>query len=290
MKLRLISCALLLGCRATVTSAPPAQPTPPPPPPGGVTVTTTTPTPPPPETPPPPPVTEPAPAPGAHPAYIMALRNLRFARALLERPARPDVKWDEQAAIHYIDGAMKEIRDAAIDDGKPMTDHPVLEATWGYRDRLHRSMLLLRDSMHDLMSREDNGFARGLRNRAINQISQAEHAVAAAIGEHGEEIKLDQAEKKEAAAEHKEMQAEKKEAAAEHKEMQAEHKEMQAEHKEMQAEKKEMKAEKKEMQADKKDAAADKAVATDKKQVQADKKKLKKDEKKEQADKAKDPK
>jgi hypothetical protein len=240
--------------------------------------------------PPPPPTDTPPPPPSAHPAYLDALRDLRYARALLEKPARADVKWDEQVAVRYIDGAISEIRSAAIDDGKALTDHPMIVVNEGYRDRLRRAMILLRGAMHGVAEREDNIFAKGLRNRAVNQISQAEHAVAAAIGERAEEIKLDQAEKKEAAAERKEQQAEKKEMQAEKKEVQAEKKEVQAEKKEMKAEKKEAKAEK-ELAADKKDQADDKAVANDKKQLKkdekkesADKKKLKADEKKDAAD------
>ena len=68
--------------------------------------------------PPPPP---PPPSQDAHPAYLHALSDLRYARALLEKPARADVKWDETKAIREIDAAIKEIRAASIDDGKPLT-------------------------------------------------------------------------------------------------------------------------------------------------------------------------
>src|SRR5579859_5428022 len=65
-----------------------------------------------------------APAPQAHPAYLHALSDLRAARAFLARPASVTVKWDENVAIREIDAAIAELKQAAIDDGKPLEDHP----------------------------------------------------------------------------------------------------------------------------------------------------------------------
>ncbi len=124
--------------------------------------------------------------PGDHPAYLHAMSDLRFARFLLAKPARPDVKWDERAAIRDIDGALKEIRDASIDDGKPLTDHPPVDAKLPHRDRLRQAMDLLHKSADDIEKREDDNWAKGLRNRAVGRIRAAEQAVRAAIGERAD--------------------------------------------------------------------------------------------------------
>src|SRR5437763_1743950 len=91
---RLISC--LSRSWAPPASAPPASPAPP-------TA-----------------VMAPAPPPSQHPAYLHALTDLRHARAFLARPAGAMVKWDEKRAIHEIDEAIREIKSAAIDDGKSL--------------------------------------------------------------------------------------------------------------------------------------------------------------------------
>jgi hypothetical protein len=121
--------------------------------------------------PPPPP---PGDKPGAHPAYLHALSDLRAARALLERPTHgAEVKWDENRAIARLDAAIREIREAAIDDGKPIEDHPPVDARLRHRDRIRAAIDLLDKAARDIEEREDNGFARGLRGRALGHIRDA---------------------------------------------------------------------------------------------------------------------
>jgi hypothetical protein len=141
---------------------------------------------------PPPPVVvvEPAPpppvmAPTDHPAYLHAMSDLRFVRALLERPAHPEVKWDESNAIHEIDEALREIRAASIDDGKPISDHPMVDAKIHHRDRLKQAEEGLHKAAADIEQREDNNFAKGLRARALGHIRNAEHAVHEAMNDRG---------------------------------------------------------------------------------------------------------
>jgi hypothetical protein len=87
--------------------------------------------------PPPPP-----PPPSRHPAYPHALTDLRAPRAFLEPPANVVVEWDEKRAIRAIDDAIRQIKEAAIDDGKDISDHePVDRPTWG--GRLQRALELL---------------------------------------------------------------------------------------------------------------------------------------------------
>src|SRR5262249_25110826 len=74
--------------------------------------------------------------PGAHPAYLHALTDLRAARANLEKPANVVVKWDEHRAIKQIDDAIKEIKEAAVDDGKDLRDHPPIDVAVPWKGRL----------------------------------------------------------------------------------------------------------------------------------------------------------
>ncbi|HUJ58846.1 MAG TPA: hypothetical protein VLX92_10150 [Kofleriaceae bacterium] len=112
--------------------------------------------------------------PGSHPAYLHALSDLRTARANLERPAGAWIKWDEKVAIREIDAAIKEIKDAAIDDGKPLEDHPPIDSALDYGGRLHRADELLAQARHDIDEKEDNTFARGLKHRAIRHLDAAD--------------------------------------------------------------------------------------------------------------------
>jgi hypothetical protein len=123
--------------------------------------------------PPPVVVVAPPPGPAQHPAYLHALSDLRYARFLLEKPAKPLVKWDEAGAIREIDAAISEIKGAAIDDGKPLAEHPAPDAAWDHHGRLRKALELLEQSARDIEQKEDNAFARGLRARANGHINNA---------------------------------------------------------------------------------------------------------------------
>jgi hypothetical protein len=112
--------------------------------------------------------------PGHHPAYLRALVDLRHARAHLERQdGDREFRWDEKVAIREIDRAIGEIREAAIDDGKRLEDHPPVDFRADYFGRVHRALELLRRARADCLEEEDNGFARGMRNRALKHIDEA---------------------------------------------------------------------------------------------------------------------
>lgn len=111
--------------------------------------------------------------PGKHPAYLHALTDLRHARGHLERPGNVMVKWDEKTAIHAIDDAIGEIKKAAIDDGKPLADHPPVDVKLDWSGRLHRALELLHKAKKDVSEEEDNDFARGLKRRAGEHIDRA---------------------------------------------------------------------------------------------------------------------
>jgi hypothetical protein len=117
-------------------------------------------------------------SPGRHPAYLHALTDLRHARAHLER-VTPNERMDreEEHAIAEIDKAIAEIKQAAIDDGKNLNDHPPVDAHLGHAGRYHRALELLDKAHRDLSEEEDDRFAHGLRHRALEHIDGAHHIV-----------------------------------------------------------------------------------------------------------------
>jgi hypothetical protein len=117
----------------------------------------------------------PAPAAGAaHPGYLHALSDLRNARANLERKGGDkQMKWDEHDAIGAIDRAIKDIKEAALDDGKNLDDHPAVDVHEARFGRLHKALEALRAARGDIDKEEDNAFARGLRGRASHDIDEA---------------------------------------------------------------------------------------------------------------------
>jgi hypothetical protein len=114
-------------------------------------------------------------APGQHPAYLHALSDLRDARALLERPqdVRPSTAWDEMKAIGLIDQSIKEIKDAAIDDGKNMDDHAPIDANLDWGGRIKKAQELLAAAYEDVNKHEDNKAVKGLKMRALRHIGDA---------------------------------------------------------------------------------------------------------------------
>jgi hypothetical protein len=112
------------------------------------------------------------------------LSDLRNARANLERKGGDAVmRWDERAGIEHIDRAIAEIRRAAIDDGKPLEDHPPVDAHEPRFGRLHKALAALRQARADIEHEEDNASVRGLRNRAIEHIDLAIRATNDGIAE-----------------------------------------------------------------------------------------------------------
>jgi tetratricopeptide (TPR) repeat protein len=125
----------------------------------------------------------PAPPP-VHPAYLHALTDLRNARAHLERrggDAR--IKWDERTAIDAIDRAIGAIKQAAIDDGKNLQDHPPVDVHEARAGRLHKALAALRAAREDLSKEEDNDFANGLRARGLREVDEAVRATELGIAE-----------------------------------------------------------------------------------------------------------
>jgi hypothetical protein len=115
-----------------------------------------------------------SPPPQHHPAYLHSLSDLRAARWLIEHhPGDWAQTADEVEAVHQIDAAINDIKKAAIDDGKNLNDRPAVDTHPDNRGRIHESLRYLNKARSDISSDEDNGYAGGLRNRAIGHIDAA---------------------------------------------------------------------------------------------------------------------
>jgi hypothetical protein len=131
--------------------------------------------------PPPPARLAPAPMPAIHPAYLHALSDLRYARALLYREDWRPVMRDQHAAVQEIDRAIGEAKRAAIDDGKNPNDHPPIDRGFGWEGRFRKAMELLNSAEHDLSEVETNGAAAGWRNAALSNVRNAKRFVEKAM-------------------------------------------------------------------------------------------------------------
>ena len=108
-----------------------------------------------------------------HPSYLHGLSDLRLARAYLESGYVGDRAQD---AIDQIDRAIGDIKQASIDDGKNLNDHPPIDTGLG-GDRFRRALELLDSAHNDIAQEEDNGWANHLRHRALADIDAAHHKV-----------------------------------------------------------------------------------------------------------------
>ncbi len=119
----------------------------------------------------------PAPPPARHPAYLHALSDLRAARWCIEhRPGDWAQSADEQESVRQIDAAIGDIKQAALDDGKNIADHPPVDEYPDHRGRIHEAVKFLQKARADIAREEDNAWANGLRDRAIGHIDGAIHA------------------------------------------------------------------------------------------------------------------
>ena len=123
---------------------------------------------------------------GHHPRYMHALSDLRFARALLQRPNGGELGAQERDAIHDIDEAIHELKVAAIDDGKRLEDHEAVDPHWPWAGRLHKAREVLDRAIGDCSKEEDNPATQGLQARVLDHLHKAHHHVdeAIAIVEH----------------------------------------------------------------------------------------------------------
>src|SRR5258708_26610603 len=97
------------------------------------------------------------------------------------RPGNWQQTVDEVDAVRGIDGAIGEIKKAAIEDGKNLEDHPPVDERNDHDGRLHVALDFLRKARQDISHDEDNRFAEGLQGRAYGHIDGAINAVKKAI-------------------------------------------------------------------------------------------------------------
>ena len=120
---------------------------------------------------------------GDHPHYLHALSDLRFARALVEQPGTERVILDEEKAVRELDLSIDEIKQAARDDWKPLSDHPAIDAGMDRRGRFHQALKVLARAHNDICREEDDGAARGLRDRAVGHLDQAMNCIREAMND-----------------------------------------------------------------------------------------------------------
>ncbi|HXB44059.1 MAG TPA: hypothetical protein VNV85_08380 [Puia sp.] len=119
---------------------------------------------------------------GDHPYYLHALSDLRAARWMIEhRPGDWQRTVDEVEAVKQIDVAIGEIKKAAIEDGKDISDHPKVDEKNEHDGRLHEAVDFLKKAREDVSRDEDNKFAQGLQARAYVHIDAAINATKRAI-------------------------------------------------------------------------------------------------------------
>ncbi len=117
------------------------------------------------------------PPPEHHPAYLHALSDLRAARWLIEhRPGDWAQSVDEVESVRQIDAAINDIKQAAIDDGKNLNDHPSVDERPDHHGRIHVAIDYLKKARGDIEHEEDNGWAHSPRIHAIEHIDSAIHA------------------------------------------------------------------------------------------------------------------
>ncbi len=113
-----------------------------------------------------------------HPAYLHALSDLRLMRAYLNQLTPSEhLDREQEEAIEEIDGAIKEIKEAAIDDHKDLRDHVPIDARITPSDRFRKAREAGNAAWHDLDQEEDNEALHGLKHRAMDHIERANHIV-----------------------------------------------------------------------------------------------------------------
>lgn len=88
---------------------------------------------------------------------------------------------EEHAAVKEIEAALREIKEAAIDDGKGMEDHMGVDERPDHGGRLRAAADYLRKAREDIAHGEDDAFANRLRERSYRHIDEALRNVQAAM-------------------------------------------------------------------------------------------------------------
>ena len=90
------------------------------------------------------------------------------------------MKWDERDGVVAIDRAIDDIKEAALDDGKNLDDHPPIDAKEPRGGRLHKALAALQAARDDI-SKKRTTRSRTAFARAIHDIEEAIHATEAGV-------------------------------------------------------------------------------------------------------------
>jgi hypothetical protein len=111
--------------------------------------------------------------PGPHPAYLHAMSDLRFARALLAVPEEYSTIPAQRRAIAHIDHALGDLRHAAYADELPVYEPQPVDVSRPRIDRVREATRALDRARADIERFESNGFAAGWRDAARRDIDAA---------------------------------------------------------------------------------------------------------------------
>jgi hypothetical protein len=114
-----------------------------------------------------------------HPNYIRALADLRLMHSYLThvRQSPPDVEVMRAHALHEIEAAYNEVKEAAIQDGKDVNTALPVDANITPADHYRKAREAGNAAWADINKEEDNGFAHGLKHRALDHIEEANHTL-----------------------------------------------------------------------------------------------------------------
>jgi hypothetical protein len=120
--------------------------------------------------------------PGKHPEFLHALSDLRAARGYLDKVTPNEaLDSDTASAIREIDSAINGMKQASMDDGKDLHDHPAIDAHLEKSGRLHTAKQLLEKAYNDVNGPESDPQAAELQKKIWGHINAAHKYVDAAI-------------------------------------------------------------------------------------------------------------
>ena len=111
--------------------------------------------------------------PGAHPAFIHGLKDLRVAHRLLDHPGNANENAQEVQALRNVDLAYHYAVAAAERDRKDIHAYEPIDANLRHRDRLVRAIAALEAAHRDFTRYESNGAAIGWRHDAVVYVDRA---------------------------------------------------------------------------------------------------------------------
>jgi len=117
--------------------------------------------------------------PGPHPGYMHAIRNLRQARGFLETNfSNPGQAQAAGAAIHEIDAAIADLKQAAATNGANVGEVPPANGNLPPEGRFHQVAGLLHQARSDAGGQESDPVAVPAQGRALKHIDEASAIIA----------------------------------------------------------------------------------------------------------------